>query len=284
MRAEPLTATSLRARPMWDILADYDVPSGIVELAADPARRRCVRLPDQRLLRRSGEFADSVRRSQGRRSDDGGRDRREASSTGGCRPHGRTCCRPFRRPIRAWPGIRRARWDRAYAEAEVELTSWFAPRLTALRLEGVDEFGHAYLRDAEPELFGGVRHGDPERSLLDRYYAYLDSQIERAIAQTGAGRPAAGGVGVRDGTDAADQAAAGAPARRNGHHGLARGGAGRVPDRVRHERRTRRVPRAGRSSIWRRRCSTTWACRSAATWTASPGPTCSASRSPGIIR
>ncbi len=81
-------------------------------------------------------------------------------------------------------GIRRARWDRAYAEAEAELTKLFAPRLTALRLEGVDEFGHAFLRDAETELLGGAPRGDPERSLLDRYYAYLDSQLERAIAET----------------------------------------------------------------------------------------------------
>ena len=77
-----------------------------------------------------------------------------------------------------------ARWDRAYAEAEGELTNWFAPRLTALRLEGVDELGHAYLRDAAPELFGRAGRTDAEPSSLDRYFAYLDSQIASAIAQT----------------------------------------------------------------------------------------------------
>jgi hypothetical protein len=77
-------------------------------------------------------------------------------------------------------GIRRARWDRAYVESEAELTAWFAPRLTALRLEAVDELGHTYHREAEPGRFGN----GPERSPLDRYYAHLDGGIADAIAQT----------------------------------------------------------------------------------------------------
>jgi hypothetical protein len=84
---------------------------------------------------------------------------------------------PAAGPAEPPAGIRRARWDRAYADSEAELTRWFAPRLTALRLEAVDELGHAFLREAEPDLFGDVRRGDAERSWLDRYYAYLDSHI-----------------------------------------------------------------------------------------------------------
>src|SRR6185436_15542148 len=61
---------------------------------------------------------------------------------------------------------------------------FFAPRLTALRFEGIDEVGHTFLLDAEPERFGNVRRSDPERSLLDRYYTFVDTQIERAISET----------------------------------------------------------------------------------------------------
>src|SRR4029453_4206853 len=50
------------------------------------------------------------------------------------------------------------------------------------RYEGLDVYGHKYLPDAEPELFGSVRRDDPRRSPLDRYYTYLDSEVGRAIA------------------------------------------------------------------------------------------------------
>src|SRR4030095_13585224 len=61
-----------------------------------------------------------------------------------------------------------ARWDHAYSESAELLEQAFAPRLTAVRYEGLDVYGHKYLPDAEPELFGSVRRDDPRRSPLDR--------------------------------------------------------------------------------------------------------------------
>jgi hypothetical protein len=183
VRAEPLTATSRRARPMWDILADYGVPSGIVNWPLTwPAEGAFGFLISDYFDEATGS---PIRSGDPRAGDPSSAvdiarevfDRWQQVPWQDVLP---TVSPPDPRLA----GIRRTRWDRAYAEAEVELTNWFAPRLTALRMEGVDELGHAFLRDAEPELFGDVRHGDPERSLLDRYYAYLDSQLERAIAQT----------------------------------------------------------------------------------------------------
>ena len=78
-------------------------------------------------------------------------------------------------------GLQRARWDRAYSAAALELDREFPVQMTAVRYEGLDVFGHASLRDAEPELFGQIGRGDPHRSLLDRYYAFIDLEVGRLI-------------------------------------------------------------------------------------------------------
>jgi len=186
VRAEPLSSTARRARPMWDILADYDVPSGIVNW---PLTRPATGASGYLISDTFDEATSSPIRSADPQSGDP-----------------TTAVEKTREVFDRWqevplqdilPGpptqdpraavLRRPRWDRAYAEAERELTAFFAPRLTAVRFEGIDELGHTFLLDAEPERFGNVRSTDPERSLLDRYYAYVDTQIERAIAETDPG-------------------------------------------------------------------------------------------------
>jgi predicted AlkP superfamily phosphohydrolase/phosphomutase len=183
VRAEPLSSRARRARPMWDILADYNVSSGIVNW---PLTRPATVASGFLISDTFDEATSSPSRSADPKSGDP-----------------TTAVDITREVFDRWqdvpwqdilPGasaqdpraavLRRPRWDRAYAEAERELTPFFAPRLTALRFEGVDEVGHTFLLDAEPERFGNARRTDPERSLLDRYYAFVDTQIERAIAQT----------------------------------------------------------------------------------------------------
>jgi hypothetical protein len=182
VRAEPITALARRARPMWDILSDYGVPSGIVNWPLtrpaeaafgflvsdyfDEATSSPIRSSDQR----AGDPSTAV--NIARRVFDQWQQASPADVLPALASDPRLA------------GIRRARWDRAYAQSEVELIQWFSPRLTALRLEGVDEFGHAFLRDAEADFTGGVPRADPDRSPLDRYYASIDGQVERLIAQT----------------------------------------------------------------------------------------------------
>lgn len=183
VQAEPITALARRARPMWDILSDYGVPSGIVNWPLTrPAEGTFGFL--------ISDYFDEATSSPIRSSDPKAGDPTTAVNIART-VFDRWQEAPWTEVLPTFDpsdsrlaGIRRARWDRAYAEAEVELIKWFAPRLTALRLEGVDEFGHEFLRDAETDLMGGVPRGEPERSPLDRYYAYLDGQIERLIAQT----------------------------------------------------------------------------------------------------
>ena len=182
VRAEPLTALTRRARPMWDILSDYGVPSGIVNW---PLTRPAENTFGFLITDYFDEATSSPIRSSDAQAGDPTTavniarrvfDRWQQASPADVFPSLATDAR--------LAGIRRARWDRAYLESERDLIDWFSPRLTALRVEGVDEFAHAFLRDAEADLTGGLPRSDPDRSPLDRYYAVLDAQIERLIAQT----------------------------------------------------------------------------------------------------
>lgn len=183
VRAEPITALARRARPMWEILADYSVPSGIVNWPLTrPAEGTYGFL--------ISDYFDEATSSPIRASDPKAGDPTTAVNIAR-KVFDRWQESPWSEVLPTFPsadprlaGIRRARWDGAYAEAEVELIDWFAPRLTALRLEGIDEFGHEFLRDAETDLMRGAPGVEGERSPLDRYYAVVDGYLERLIAQT----------------------------------------------------------------------------------------------------
>jgi hypothetical protein len=75
------------------------------------------------------------------------------------------------------------RWDRAYSISAAQIGAVLPPTVTAVRYEGLEIFGHSYLRQAQPEEFGEASRQDPRRSILDRYYAFVDGEIGRAIAQ-----------------------------------------------------------------------------------------------------
>ena len=185
VRVEPVVSASVRARPIWDILGDYAIPAGIVNWPLT----RAGRIDRGYLL--SDAFDDAT--SSPIRSDD----LRAADPTTAvdiARPvFDRWQALPWQdlwsspQPDERAAGARRIRWDRAYLEAELELTALFRPRLTAIRLEGIDELGHAFLREAQPDPLSDVRRGDPRRSLLDRYYADLDAEIGQLIDQTAPG-------------------------------------------------------------------------------------------------
>lgn len=183
VRADPISALARRARPFWDILADYGVPSGIVNWPlTSPASADYGYLISDRF----DEATSSPIRSNDPKSGEpttavdiarGVFDRWQQASWPDVLPGVSTSDARLQ-------GLRRARWDRAFAESADQLDAFFRPRLTALRLEGVDEFAHAFLRDADTELLAGGAAGESDRSLLDRYYAFLDTQVERLIAET----------------------------------------------------------------------------------------------------
>jgi hypothetical protein len=185
VRVEPVVGAAFRARPVWDILGDYTIPAGIVNWPLT----RAARIGHGYLL--SDAFDDAT--SSPIRSDD----LRAADPTTTADIARVVFDRWQRVPWQdLWPppppderaaGARRVRWDRAYLEAEQELAELFAPRLTAIRLEGIDELGHVFLRDAQPDPLSNVRRGDPRRSPLDRYYADLDVEVGRLMDETAPG-------------------------------------------------------------------------------------------------
>ena len=186
VQAAPLSSRSLRARPLWDVLNDYGVTAGVVNWPLT----RPAEIAGGYLL--SDVFDEAT--SSPLRSGDLGAGApttavdiaRPVFDQWQARPWVQTVPGASPDDARA-AGLRRPRWDQAYLEAEVELVRSFAPKFVALRLEAIDELGHWYLRDAQPELFGASRGADPRRSMLDRYYAHLDGQLGRLMEQQAPG-------------------------------------------------------------------------------------------------
>ena len=181
VRAVLQSSSSLQTRTLWDILGDYRVAVGVVNwpLTA-PARVRGTGYilsdrfdegaasPFRLLDAGAGDPTTTVDIARAHFDRWQGRDWFEVLST-------------FSRGEVQPPEVDRARWDRAYSDAALELERQFAPRFTAVRFESLDAFGHNFLRQAQPELFGDPRWSVPIRPVLDRAYSYIDGEVGRAI-------------------------------------------------------------------------------------------------------
>ena len=86
-------------------------------------------------------------------------------------------------PAAASPADMEARRDELYARAWRELQVARPVRLSAIRFQGIDAASHIYLRYAQPQDFADVPENDRQRygGMLDRYYAYVDSQIATVV-------------------------------------------------------------------------------------------------------
>jgi hypothetical protein len=180
VRRSDLTSVSLVARPMWDILADYGVAAGVAGWPLTyPARA-------DRGYVLSDRFDEAA--SEPLRLTDADAGDPTTSVDVAREIFDRWQAMPNDRILPALPadapepsGLSQVRWDRAYHDAASALEPQFAPRLIAVRYEGLAAFGHAFLRDAQPELFGDPRRANPQRSVLDQYYEFLDGEVGRAM-------------------------------------------------------------------------------------------------------
>jgi hypothetical protein len=174
------TSASVQARPVWDVLADYGLTAGVVNWPLTyPAHASLGYVLSDRF--------DEAATSPLRLADAGAGDpttavdvAREVFDAWQARPWYdvlTTFSRGEVEPIE----VDRARWDRAYSDTAVSLEQQFALRFSAIRFEALDAFGHIYLRQAQPELFGDPRWAAPQRPVLDRYYSYLDGEVGKAI-------------------------------------------------------------------------------------------------------
>jgi len=176
VRRTEVTTAALTARPLWAILSDYGLAAGIVGWPLTyPART-------ERGYLVSDHFDDAAS-SPLRLEDADAADPTNAIATAR-EVFGEWLVRPWSDVLppvspdeEAPVGLLSARWDQAYHDTAVELEQQFAPRLTAIRLESLAVFGHRYLEDAQPSLFGRVRSDAPQPSVLDRYYARVDALV-----------------------------------------------------------------------------------------------------------
>ena len=77
--------------------------------------------------------------------------------------------------------LRRDRW---YSLAMRDLAAGYAPRLTAVRYEGLDTVGHYYLRYTQPRTFRDLPEEERRRfsQAIDRYYTYIDGEVGASLA------------------------------------------------------------------------------------------------------
>jgi hypothetical protein len=187
IRAVEPTSASLQARPLWDVLGDYGLTSGVVNWPLTyPAHARIGYVLSER-------FDDAAQSSPLRLADANAGDpttavdaAREIFDAWQARPWYQVLTTFSRGEVEPME-VDRARWDRAYSETAESLEEQFALRFSAIRYEGLDAFGHIYLRQAQPELFGDPRWAAPQRPVLDRYYSYLDGEVGKAMRQLAPG-------------------------------------------------------------------------------------------------
>ncbi|MGE0814565.1 MAG: alkaline phosphatase family protein [Vicinamibacterales bacterium] len=191
LRAEPHTADSMRAQPLWQILSDQGLRVGVVGwplTQPPPVLRGYVvsdalhRLDDTRF---AAEGAGAVSppaiwpKVEAARLVSPGLDPHEALEAAGPLPRGPDAD---------------GRGDPAPVQADslhLRLLDFLEPaegsRLVAVRLPGLDAVAHYFLRYALPEDFGDV--SDEERAtfgrVLDEYYRVLDAAVARLQASLG---------------------------------------------------------------------------------------------------
>jgi len=181
VRAEPNTSAAWRARPVWTILGDYGITSGVVRwpltYPAQPVRGFL-------LTDRFHELIGSIFEFDGRAvyppdfqavahdafvgSDDGSAD---------VLPAGVRIAAP---PA---PDVTSIRWDQFYSRAMRGLSIERPVQFSAMRYVGLDTVAHSFLRYAQPRSFGDVSEDERQRlgPALDRYYGYIDGEIGAAL-------------------------------------------------------------------------------------------------------
>jgi predicted AlkP superfamily phosphohydrolase/phosphomutase len=81
------------------------------------------------------------------------------------------------------PDVGSVRWDQFYSRAMRDLSIERPVQFSAMRYQGLDTVGHAFLRYAQPRSFGALSEDDRQRlgPALDRYYGYIDGEVGAAL-------------------------------------------------------------------------------------------------------
>ncbi|MEO5894617.1 MAG: alkaline phosphatase family protein [Vicinamibacterales bacterium] len=173
VRETPRVSAEWEARPIWGVLSDAGLSSGVVRWPlthpAQPMRGFIVSDRLHQFVGSIGEFdrtaypADTLATLQAATDEpappvDSGF---SASS----------------------PEASALRRDLFYSQISQALDGQRRPRFLSLRYEGLDAVGHYYLRYSQPPTPRGVREEDRRRfiQVIERYYAFIDRQLGLAI-------------------------------------------------------------------------------------------------------
>jgi len=166
VRDRPNSSAAWRARPLWTILGDYGLSSGIVRWPLTyPAHPITGFLVTDRFHQLIGSMIEADERSV--------------------------------YPIEILTQARDAfagsggatQWDEYYRRAARDVIAERSVQLEAVRYQGLDTAGHYYLKYAQPRGFGDVSDREREQlgPMLDRAYAVIDGEIGAAIERQSAG-------------------------------------------------------------------------------------------------
>jgi hypothetical protein len=176
---EPNASNTWRARPLWSIASNAGVRVGIVRWPMTyPAAEVNGFIVSDRFHQLVGSIAEFDRAASPHEVL-GWVETSFADPAGGSDPQSA----PFQAPAAASPEESALRRDRGYSAAMQNLAGEMAPRLTALRYEGLDVVSHYYLRYTQPRLFRDIPDEDRRRfaQVIDRYYAYIDSELAAVL-------------------------------------------------------------------------------------------------------
>lgn len=179
IRDHPNEATSWRARPLWSIASRSGVRVGVARWPLTyPAEEVDGFIVSDRFHQLVGSIAEFDRAASPRdilpaleasfTGSSGGSDAQPALNG----PDGGET-----------PEASALRRDRLYSAAMHDLSAEMAPRLTALRYEGLDTVGHYYLRYTQPRTFRDVPEEERRRfsQAIDRYYVFIDGEVGAAL-------------------------------------------------------------------------------------------------------
>jgi hypothetical protein len=184
LRERPLTSGAVRARPVWQILGAFGITVGVAGvpltnpaypvrgyLVSDRAHRvATTMLPveDRGLVYPPDLFAEGVPGPMETLAP--GADP-AADPTVSVLPH-----------LQAGHLTPRDEWYRRVAR---DLDARYAPQVSVLRLDGIDQAGHRFLRYTLPQAFGDVSDAERRRygHVLAQQYQLLDEEVGRWLAE-----------------------------------------------------------------------------------------------------
>lgn len=175
VRNTPLTSAAWAARPLWGILSDQGMASGVVRWPlTHPAQPLTGFLVSDRLHQLVGSIAEYDRAAH------------PSSLLAEIQPviDAAADAAPDAGFAPGQPEQAALQRDQLYARVGEALRSGRRPRFFATRYTGLDVVGHYYLRYAQAAPVRGVPEEERLRfeQVVDRYYSVIDAEIGAALA------------------------------------------------------------------------------------------------------